>query len=255
LSGKEIMSEDNILSAILQTLPNGLVKGVYVGLHWTAVVVEKEGKQQCGLAATLKAEHNHEKGADVPQAGELTKLGALELAHWVKSRHVTQVSIGMAAVNALLPQDTYPYVEKNASEIILEKGKGKHVCLVGHFSFADQIRNEVGNLSILELNPRSGDLPAALAPEIIPEADLLAITGMTFINHTLEKLLSYCNPKTYVMVLGPSTPLTPLLFEYGIHYISGAVIKDIEATVRTLMEGANFHQIRQAGAKLATMMI
>jgi uncharacterized protein (DUF4213/DUF364 family) len=217
------MSNDRILSAILRTLPNASVKGVYIGLHWTAVVVEKEGKQQCGIAATLKAEHNHEKGTDVTQAGELTKLEALELAQWVKSHHVTQVSIGMATVNALLPQDTYPYIEKNASEILLEKGKGKHVCLVGHFSFVDQIRDKVGKLSILELNPRSGDLPASLAPEIIPAAYLLAITGMTFINRTLEQLLSYCNPKTYVMVLGPSTPLTPLLFEYGIHYISGAI--------------------------------
>ena len=248
------METNTIISAILQTLNDASIKGVYIGLHWTGVVVELDGKMQCGLAATLKATHKHDGESDIPEAGHLTELSALEVAHWVHSAHPTQVSLGMAAINALLPKNINASIECNAAEIILQKGQGKQVCLVGHFSFANKIKDKIEKLSILELDPQYGDIPASQAPHIIPNADIVAITGMTFINHTLEELLSYCSAAAYVMILGPSTPFTPLLFNYGIDLISGALITNVDAAVQTLMQGANFHQVRKAGAQLVTMM-
>jgi uncharacterized protein (DUF4213/DUF364 family) len=52
-------------------------------------------------------------------------------------------------------------------------------------------------------------------------------------------------------VLGPSTPLSPLLFDYGVDAISGAVVVDIPAALAAISQGANFRQI--PGKRLLTM--
>ena len=56
-----------------------------------------------------------------------------------------------------------------------------------------------------------------------------------------------------VLVLGPSTPLSPLLFEYGVHLLSGSVVEDIEAVLQAVSQGANFRQVHQYGVHLVTM--
>ncbi len=69
-----------LLKNILQTLPDGKVLDVRIGLHWTAVVVEVDGVRQCGLASTLSSAHDHHKEPDMPNAGQLDYLRGRELA-------------------------------------------------------------------------------------------------------------------------------------------------------------------------------
>lgn len=87
--------------------------------------------------------------------------------------------------------------------------------------------------------------------EFIPKADVVAITGTAFINHTMENLLSLCRPDSLLMILGPSTPLTPLLFNYGVTYLSGARVANEEAAVTTITQGASLPQVK--GIRLVTM--
>ena len=60
-------------------------------------------------------------------------------------------------------------------------------------------------------------------------------------------------PEALVLVLGPSTPLSPALFDYGVHLLSGAVVQDVEAVLRAVSQGANFRQVRRLGVRLVTM--
>ena len=46
--------------------------------------------------------------------------------------------------------------------------------------------------------------PADLAPEIVPYADVLLITGATLLNDTLEDLLALARPGARVTVVGPT---------------------------------------------------
>jgi uncharacterized protein (DUF4213/DUF364 family) len=52
-------------------------------------------------------------------------------------------------------------------------------------------------------------------------------------------------------MLGPSTPLSPVLFDHGISVISGAQVVDVEAVLRTISQGATFRQVE--GVRLLTM--
>jgi uncharacterized protein len=70
------------------------------------------------------------------------------------------------------------------------------------------------------------------------------ITGTALTNHTLQHLLGLCNPGAYVVVLGDTTPLTPLFFDYGVDAVCGTVVIDTELALRCVNQGATFRQIR-----------
>ena len=127
-------------------------------------------------------------------AGLLIGKPARELAEWVYSASLTERSIGFAALNALIEVDERRCRALNAEELILERGAGKHIAIVGHFPFTEKARAAAGRLSVLELNPLAGDLPASAAPDVIPDADVVAITGMTLVNGTFEALAALLVP-------------------------------------------------------------
>jgi uncharacterized protein (DUF4213/DUF364 family) len=83
--------------------------------------------------------------------------------------------------------------------------------------------------------------------------DVVAITGMTLLNQTLEGLLKLCSPKAYVILLGPSTPLSPVLFNYGVDIISGSIVEKIDPVLQVISQGGNFRQVHRAGVKLVNI--
>lgn len=246
---------DPVLEELLTIVSDGPVQTVLIGAHWTAVVVECQGRVRCGLASSLRPgdEHHHGTGPAVPDAGRLHQRSGRALAELVRSTSPPEVSVGMAVINALLPLQEETWVDLNAEAVIAERGAGKQVALVGHFPFVSRLRERVGRLSVLELRPRAGDLPAQAASEVIPRADVVALTSMTLLNRTLHGLMTLCRPDALVLLLGPTTPLSPVLFDHGVHILSGAVVTDVEGVLRTVGQGGNFRQVHRAGVRLVTM--
>ncbi len=141
-------------------------------------------------------------------------------------------------------------VEINAVEVLIEHGRDKNVALVGHFPFIPRLRSTVGQLWVIEQRPAEGDYPAKAASNLIPQAHIVAITSSALINHTLDGLLTLCQPEALVMMLGPSTPLSPLLFSHGVDFLSGSRVVDAAAVLRTVGQGASFQQVE--GVRLLT---
>ncbi len=243
-----------LIDDLLAEVPAGRVQEVRVGAFWTAVVVRVAGETRCGLASTLRSEEHHRgAGPAVPQAGGLLSLTTNELATMARSTRPPASSIGIATINALLPPHPEVWEDVNAEEVIARHGAGKNVALVGHFPFIPRLRERVGQLWVLEQKPGGEDLPAEAAQSVIPQADVVAITGTTLINHTFQSLLALCPPAAHVLVLGPSTPLSPVLFRHGVDLISGAVIENIPAVLAAVSQGANFRQIHRQGVRLVTI--
>lgn len=242
-----------LLSDLLNTLPDGEVSQVIIGLHWTAVVTDVDDERRCGLATTSRISHEHHSEPDVPDAGTLETSTGLELSGFARSDNPIMRSLGVAAINALLPAPIQNVVDTNAEEVIASHGFEKRVVLVGRFPFIPRLRKRVGELNILELYPNPWELPASAAQDVIPTADVVAITGLTLINHSLENLLKLCSPHSRVIVLGPSTPLSPVLFDYGVDWICGSVVTDIDPVLRAVRQGANFRQVHQAGVRLISL--
>ncbi|MFH1130975.1 MAG: DUF364 domain-containing protein, partial [Pseudomonadota bacterium] len=202
--------------------------------------------KRCGLASTLRGWCIRREMPPVVRAGDLVPSGGLEIARMVFSKSVLEASIGMAAINSLLDVDLEKCVEINASRILAEKGAGKRIAVIGNFPFLSKLKEHADQLWIFERQATAerGEFSEDEMPNLLPKADVVAISATTLINHTLDSILPLLRPDSFKMMLGPSTPLSPVLFEYGFNVLSGAMIVDIPQALKDIGQGATNRQIR-----------
>jgi uncharacterized protein (DUF4213/DUF364 family) len=243
----KVSTIDALLNSLQADAP---VRQVLVGAFWTAVVLGTD-PPGCGLASTLRAETHHE-GPPLPRAGRLLEHSGRELAEWLRSPRILEASVGMAAFNALLEVDEAACTEVNAEDVIVRQGAGRRVAIVGHFPFVERVCQAAEVCWVLELRPRAGDLSAEQANEVLPRADVVALTGTSLLNHTFDDLVGLCRPEAFVVLLGASAPLSPVLFEHGVDAISGTRVVDVADVLQAVGQGATFRQI--TGKRLLTMM-
>ena len=235
---------DNLLS-VLNT--DASVRDIRQGLFFTGVLT-----CNCGLASTLPRDALRQAQPLVKEPGFLLEKGALQLAQMAYSESLPEAAIGMATINSLLEIDEERCFNLNGGDLIAEKGKDQRIAIVGHFPFSPKLREVARELWVIEKNPQEGDFTEAEVGNLIPQADVVGITGTAFTNHTIEHLLELCNPKAYGVLLGATAPLSPVLFEYGVNAISGTKVVSSELALRCVSEGATFRQIK--GIRLLTMM-
>jgi len=229
-----------LLETLISSLDTeGEVRDIRQGVFHTAVQ-----SRCCGLAATLPRDALRQEPPLGKNPGNLLQKTPGELVQMAYSDSILEAAIGMATINSLLKIDEGKCSEINARELIAQKGKDKRVAIVGHFPFIPMLRDIVEKLWVIEKNPQEGDLAEAEAENFLPRADMVAITGTAITNHTIDRLLEICDPKAYVIVLGDTAPLAPLLFDFGIDAVAGTKVVDAELVLRCVSEGANFRQIR-----------
>ncbi len=223
------------------------VRDIRQGVFHTAVLARR-----CGLAASLPRDALRQEPPLVSEPGLLLEKNAQELAALAFSSSLLEAAIGMAAINALLPVNETALVERNAGDILLEKGAGKNVAVIGHFPFLPKLRERAANLWVLENNPQEGDFGPQQAGKYLPQADVVAITGTSITNHTFDDLIGLCQPKAYVLMLGDSVPLSQLLFDYRVAALCGTIVTDAEKVLRCVSQGGNYRQIQ--GVKRVTLL-
>jgi uncharacterized protein (DUF4213/DUF364 family) len=226
------------------------VKEVRKGLFWTAVV-----SKHCGLASTMMRELCPDENKDNNTFCSFSERSALELARLSLSEDISEASLGLAAINSLIDTDMSAALEVNAGDLLMEHGKKKNISIIGHFPFTDGLRKIAGNLWVIEKQQRPDDYPEGDAEKYLPQSDIVAISSTTLINHTLPELLKLCPKNSLKMLLGPTTPMTKVLFDYGVDIISGSKVIDDKSALKYISEGANFRQLKRTGSvKLITMM-
>jgi len=131
---------------------------------------------------------------------------------------------------------------------LLPEVSGKKVALIGHFRGVDQLYRGRCELTIFEREPREGDLPDAAEEYLLPEMELVIITGMTLTNKTLPRILQLTQ-KAKVILTGPSAALTPLFFDFGVDIVSGLAMP--EASVcRQAITSDDWQDIYNNGRKV-----
>ncbi|MBX3082016.1 MAG: DUF364 domain-containing protein [Anaerolineae bacterium] len=228
---------DDLLLTIPPDRPVTMTRDVLIGLYWTAVHGE-----QVGIAAT-PMDTACCYARDVVNTGHLHEGTVNDLVKLVRSPHPLDVALGMAAFNALNKVDPSDGVELNARDVILERGRGKTVVTVGHFPFTDAIRQAAARTWVLELLPTGDDQTAEAAPDLIPQADVIGLTATTLLNGTFDGLAKLFPPHALVVMLGPSTPLNKVLFEYGVDILGGAVVTDPTSVLRYIEQGSALHRV------------
>jgi uncharacterized protein (DUF4213/DUF364 family) len=222
------------------------VRAVCAGARLTAVTT-----RHTGLAATLRPDPSRGHGA-LADAGTLLEKSGAELARYALSEDTLSASLGLATINSLLDVETSACRERGAFEILAARGRDRDVAVVGHFPFVSRLRPLARNLFVLEMRPQAGDLPASEAPRILPGCAVVCLSGTTLINHTLEGLLELCRD-SYVVLTGPTSPLSPVLFDHGVDVVCGTRVVDGEAVHRLVSQGAGFRQVHGPAVRLLAM--
>ncbi|MEJ2543452.1 MAG: DUF364 domain-containing protein [Calditrichaceae bacterium] len=171
------------------------------------------------------------------------------IASTIFDDHGPKASTGMAALNSVIVPPN-KYETGNAFQMIKSKSARKNLGIIGHFHFVNRFSDSVKNCWVFEKSPRDDDIPADKIGEFLPKCDVVVITGQTIINNTLAEILSY-SQKAFKIMLGPSVPLSPVLFDHGVDVLAGVKILKSDLVNRFIRQGANFRQLQ--GVELVMM--
>ena len=206
------------------------VESAVSGRRWTML---RTSDGRTGVAMTME-------GAQFPSCRPESLVGTSlqEAAALVKSWNFADASFGTAALNAFyntaenaarLTRHISPTAgtaqEEDAFVAYQPLVEGKKVAVIGHFPMLERSFSPICTLSILERDPRPGDYPDSASEFLLPEQDYVFITGCTLTNKTLPRLLQL-SQNAHTILVGPSTPLSPVLFFYGVNDLSGFVVKE-----------------------------
>ncbi len=231
---------DVVLAAAAETPAADLID-LRVGPFWVVV----RTSLGTGMASALRSEDHLHGSQPIVSAGGLHRQTPLELTELLRSDSPPESAIGLAAVNALLGPTVGNLRDEKAVAILSERGRGQKVAMIGRFPFADALREDCDQLWVFErgLNRRQEDFGEEAMEQLLPQADVVAVTATTLLNRTLPTVLAGVRPDAFVMLLGPSTPLTPALFRFGFDVLCGTVVDDPEAVLRAVEQGAVTSQI------------
>ena len=186
-----------------------------------------------------------------------------EVAECVKSFCYSEAAIGQAALNAyynapvtskengvVLSENRYSEDRLNDPFIAYQNAiRGKKVAVIGHFHYLEKLYKPVCDLSIIESDPIVGDYPPEAVEYILPDQDFVIMTSTCLVDKTLPRILELSS-NAYVVMVGPTTTLAPVLFEFGIHDLAGFVIKDTEKATQIAL-GDSRERLYRSGQKIS----
>jgi len=194
-----------------------------------------------GLASRMFLHGQH--AGRISKTPQKTALNLARTLPEAAGKNPETAALGLAAINSILrPPDNLPLIK--AQDIIRTRGQGKRVAVIGHFPFVEKLNREFKSFHVLELDPGPSDTPAELAEKILPTADLVAITSTTIMNNTLDAILGLTAPQALVMLLGPSTPFAPGLFDLGVDILAGTTVADADIAINDILAGRPYRQLR-----------
>lgn len=233
-------SKWDLYDELIEGVPSGLhVTDCVIGGVWTYIKTE----ETCGVALTVK----QNAGVSILD-GSIIGKNLKDAAALVKSWNFIEASMGIAAINSwynriehiremgILPEEG-EYRKNDVFTLFENEIKGRNVTVVGHFPHIEKTIAPICNLTILERDPSEGDMPDSACEYILDQQDFMIITGMTFTNKTLPRLLELKRPDTIVSMAGPSVPMCEGLLKYGITHLSGYCVADEQKVMQAVKLG------------------
>ncbi len=187
-------------------------------------------------------------------AGRMRGMPLRELAEHVRSWDLQEATIAMAGVNA--HHNDVATLEAHGDVLLAGSGLPflpawldilgfRRAAFIGHGPFLDTYEGAC-EITILERAPQEGDLPDTACDFVLPDQDAVFITGTTFPNKTIVHLLDICRRAgNFVVLWGPTVPLTPQLFDWGVDAVLGTAVRDAEGVRRAICEGCYVLDFRE----------
>ncbi len=184
-------------------------------------------------------------------------LPAAEVLTALNSNEPIKTAVAIAALNALsaacwergLTNDYRLQLDTDAVDVV-RMPADRSVALIGAFvPVLRKLKVRGGRWWVIEQDPRTlkGDemshfVPADQSRQTIAAADVLIITGVTLVNHTLEPILEAARPDAEIAVIGPTASLLPdALFKRGVRVMGGVRVIKPDELLDVLAAGGSGH--------------
>jgi len=183
----------------------------------------------------------------LPWSGTLRGRLVLDVAQWITSWNPIEAAVAMAAINSSInhhnPLQTQatPIVPQGVPanlsvfEHFLPQLKGKKVAVVGRYPGLDRYQNSC-DMTVLERNPQTGDLPDQACEYVLPESEWVFMSASTITNKTFPRLAELARDSQLVL-MGPTVPWLSELVDFGVDYLAGVVVQDDAQLKHTVAEG------------------
>jgi uncharacterized protein (DUF4213/DUF364 family) len=279
-SGSRTVMQTNNSSILCETIAKiGAILGAeldeitidraVVGLFFTGVKLNNgtAGTSATPIKSIPEAVCCPSSAMAMPFPGKLRGRQAADLAREALSGHGIRRAVGIATVNALADccwqRRPHPDVELRHGIDAFDATDIRHgdkVVVVGAFvPFLKELKRRGHEFLVLEQDPatlKADELPffrpAEQAAEILPDADVVLITGSTLVNNTLEGLLALTRPDARVTVVGPTVGMLPDAFlARGADVLGCVRITEPDAFLDLLAEGGSgYHFFGRSAQKL-----
>jgi uncharacterized protein (DUF4213/DUF364 family) len=267
---------DESIEAVREILGRELddltVERAVVGLFFTGVKLSNGVAGACAtpIKTIPEAVCCPSSAMSMPFPGKLRNRPAFDLAQEALGENGIRRAVGIAALNALADtcwrRRPHPDTELqlgidafDATEIY----PGDRVVVVGAFvPFLRELKRRRQSYLVLEQDPatlKAEELPffrpAEQAAAVVPQADVLLITGTTLINDTLEELLTLASPAASVTMVGPTVTMLPDAFlRRGADVLGTVRITAPEEFLDILAEGGSgYHFLGRSVQKVVLM--
>ena len=107
--------------------------------------------------------------------------------------------------------------------------------MIGHSNITAELLAPAAKLWIMDREEKPGAYPDSAAEFLLPDCDVVIITGSAAINKTLPRLLELSR-RAQVILTGPSVSCCPALTELGIDRLNGRVITQAEPMLQAIVE-------------------
>jgi len=255
-----------ILGSELDSL---VVERAVVGLFFTGVKLSNGTAGACAtpIKTIPEAVCCPTSAMAMPFPGKLRGRPAFDLAKEAFGNHGIRRATGIAAMNALADtcwrRRPHPEAELRLGIDAFDATDirpGDNVVVIGAFvPFLRELKRRRQPFLVLEQDAATlkaeempSFRPADQAPAVVPEADVLLITGTTLINDTLEGLLAAAKPAARVTMVGPTVSLLPDAFlRRGASILGTVRITEPDEFLETLAEGGSgYHFLGRSAQKV-----
>ena len=139
----------------------------------------------------------------------------------------------------------------------------KTISIVGAFkSYIQKFGETNHTMNIIEIRPeaippeyRKHYVPSDQAYDVLPNSDIVIITGSTLVNNSLKDLIHYLPKHGITILVGPSSSFIPdVIFEQGIDIIGATRITHPAKMLQIVSEAATgFHFFRYCAQKICIL--
>ncbi len=257
---------ENILSKEIEEIT---IERAAVGLFFTGVKLSTGHVGACAtpIKAIPEAVCCPSSAHAMPFPGKMRGRRAAGFLDEVHHPEGIRRAVGIATMNALaaLCWDRRPHPNFDLETDIdafdaADIRPHQMVVVVGAFvPFLRELKRRGQPYLVLEQDPaalKADELPfyrnAGQAPVVVPQADVLLITGMTLLNDTLDDILAAAKPNARTVIVGPTVGLVPDAYLLRRCDLLGSIrVTHAEEFLDVLAEGGSaYHFLGKSAQKI-----